>query len=101
MSYFVTCTFDLKNASRSDYEHAYTDLDNIGLKRTILTTSGKRFVAPTTMTMGEFDGTDVGSVRDDVREQVRQAFTARGFSSDSFISVAGNWAWGEVKTRTS
>jgi hypothetical protein len=41
MSHFVTCTFDLKNASRTAYENAYADLKNIGLKRTVTWEKGE------------------------------------------------------------
>src|SRR5437870_3218829 len=36
MSYFVVCTFDLKNATRTDYENAYADLANLGLRKTVV-----------------------------------------------------------------
>ena len=36
MSYFVLCTFDLKDASRQDYQNAYADLEKVGLKRVVV-----------------------------------------------------------------
>ena len=98
MSYFVVCTFDLKNATRTDYQNAYDDLGEIGLHKTVVGSQGKEVVAPTTMTMGEFNGADAGSIRDDVRNQVAAAFRARGLSSEIFVIVAGNWAWGASST---
>jgi len=98
MSYFVICTFDLKNASWTDYQTAYADLANIGLHKTVVSGQGTNVVAPTTMTMGEFDGTDSASICDHVRNRVQAAFRARHFSSEIFVVVAGNWAWGASTT---
>ena len=53
----------------------------------------------TTMTMGEFNGADAASIRDHVRNQVQAAFAARRFSSEIFVVVAGNWAWGAILAR--
>jgi hypothetical protein len=48
MSFFVLCTFDLKNANRQDYENAYADLEELGLKRVIVGDQGGKVVIPTT-----------------------------------------------------
>ena len=98
MSYFVVCTFDLNNATRVDYQNAYADLADIGMHKTVVSDQRKEVVAPTTMTMGRFDGTDAASIRDHVRNQVQSAFRARRFSSEVFVVVAGNWAWGASTT---
>lgn len=98
MSYFVACTFDLENATRADYEAVYADLARLGLHKTVVSGQGKEVVAPTTMTMGEFNGADAASVRDYVRSEVQGAFRARHFSSEIFVVVAGNWAWGAGST---
>ena len=98
MSYFVTCTFDLQKATRTDYQNAYADLEAIGLRKTVVGGSGKDVVAPTTMTMGEFSGVSAASVRDEIRSSVRAAFKARRFSSEIFITVGSNWTWGSAST---
>jgi hypothetical protein len=99
MAFGVTCTFDLKNASRTDYENAYADLTRIGLKKTVLASSGSHVVAPTTMTIGEFNGGSAEAVRDDVRAKVQAAFTARRFTSEIFVFVGGqSWTWAGATT---
>ena len=98
MSYFVTCTFDLKNASRDDYSNAYADLKAIGLKKTVVPASGGEVVAPTTMTMGEFSGDSVTAVRDAVADAVKSAFAKRRFSSEIFVVAASGWGWTTTKT---
>jgi hypothetical protein len=98
MSYFVVCTFDLKNATRTDYENAYNDLANMGLKKTVVAGNGMNVVAPTTTAMGEFTGTSSASVRDFVRTRVQAAFNGRRFKSEIFIVVGGDWTWGGATT---
>jgi len=98
MTYLIFCTFDLKNASAADYKNAYSDLENIGLKKVHKGSNGKNVVIPTTAAMGEFNGTSVGNVRDDICNQVQNAFSKRGFKSEIFIIVGGDWAWGSRTT---
>lgn len=97
MSYQVTCTFDLKNATSQDYKTAYSDLSTIGLHRVVDGTNAK-VVMPTTMTLGSFTGVSTVRVRDDIRERVRQAFLKRGFKSEIFIVVGENGTWGSAAT---
>jgi hypothetical protein len=97
MAFLVTCTFDLKDASLDDYREAYSLLDRIGLKKAIVADNGNKVVAPTTTTIGTFTGQNAG-VRDDVRSKVRTAFSNAGFSSEVFVVVGGDWAWGATTT---
>ncbi|MFR0716816.1 hypothetical protein ACLUS7_17345 [Enterobacterales bacterium BD_CKDN230030183-1A_HGKHYDSX7] len=98
MSYLVYCTFDLKNASSRDYEKAYEDLNAIGLAKVVKADAGHNVVIPTTSTMGFFNGSGAGAVRDSVRSSVQRAFANRGFTSEIFIVVGENWAWGGATT---
>jgi hypothetical protein len=98
MTYLAFCTFDLKNASRQDYVNAYADLQELGLARVMKSSTGNDVVIPTTSVMGEFTGKDAPSVRDGVRQMVRDAFAARGFKSEIFVVIGGNWTWGATTT---
>lgn len=98
MSYFVVCTFDLKNADYKDYQDAYADLAKIGLSRKITSDKNGSITLPTTTTAGEFNGTSASSVRDDVCDRVKKAFAARRFKSEIFVSVGGDWSWGHRVT---
>ena len=82
--FFVLCTFDLKNATQTDYQNAYSDLAKLGLRRTVLSDQGQNVVAPTTTAMGTYNGQNTATVRDHVRQQVQMAFKARGFKSEIF-----------------
>lgn len=98
MSYLVFCTFDLKNASSQDYQAAYSDLAALGLHKVQKADSGTDVVIPTTSAMGTFNGSTVGSVRDDICNRVQATFKARGFKSEIFLVVGGDWAWGSRAT---
>jgi len=94
MSYFVFCTFDLKNATASDYKDAYADLETLGLKKVIVSGQNTNVVIPTTSVAGTFEGASASAVRDTLCDRVQQAFKARRFSSEIFVVVGGDWAWG-------
>jgi len=94
MSYLVTCSFNLKNATREDCVKAYADLAKIGLKRVIVSDQGHDVVAPTTMTIGELNGRSASSVRDNIRESVRAAFSADSLRKSSSL-------WGATGRRVS
>ncbi len=98
MSYFAVITFDLANASSKDYENAYSDLSDIGFSKQIASSEGNNITLPTTTCAGEFNGNSAGDVRTDLANLVKNAFKARGFTSEIFIVVAGNWAWSHRTT---
>ena len=94
MAYLVFCTFDLKNASDADYQNAYADLERLGLKKVHKSTQGSNVVIPTTAAMGEINGASAAAVRDDMCSKIQNAFNARRFKSEIFVTVGGDWAWG-------
>lgn len=98
MSYLVFVTFDLKNATSQNYKDAYADLEKIGLKKIVVAGSGSNVVIPTTSVMGEFNGSSAANVRDDIRQKVMNAFTARRFKSEILVIVGGDWSWGSAIT---
>lgn len=96
MTFDVLCTFDLKNASRQDYDNAYGDLKKLGLVRVVSGTKSD-VVIPTTTVTGQYNGDTREAVRDYVRQQVADAFKGRGLKSEIFI-IAGSWTWGSTNT---
>jgi len=93
MSYLIFCTFDLKGASGQDYQTAYSDLATLGLTKVHQTSSGGQAVIPTTAAMGTFTGASAKSVCEFVRDKVKNAFAARRFKSEVFVTCGGDWAW--------
>lgn len=98
MSYLVFCTFDLKGVTSQNYSDAYADLNKIGLQKVHKGDNGTDVVIPTTAVMGQFNGSSAIVVRDDIRNRVQAAFKARGFKSEIFVVVGGDWAWGAITT---
>lgn len=97
MSYAVLCTFDLKNATSTDYQNAYADLERLGLRKAQDNSSGGKTVIPTTTVLGSYDGSTAAAIRDDVRAKVQAAFSARRFTSEIFVVVGGtDWTWGST-----
>lgn len=91
--YLVMCTFDLADASAASYRRAYRALDSIGLKRLLVANSGKKVIAPTTTTVGQFSGRSAGAIRSAILIRVRRAFKAQRLPAEVFIVVAGKWSW--------
>ncbi len=98
MSYFAVCSFDLKNGSYEDYNNAYANLAAIGLHKQVTSEDGKTIALPTTTIAGKFTGNNASAVRDWLVESVRKAFVARRFTSEIFVAVGGDWAWGHRTT---
>ena len=95
MSYVALCTFDLKNASSTDYQNAYNDLQKLGLTKVQSNDQGGNTVIPTTTVLGSFTGASASAIRDDLRAKIKSAFTARRFRSEIFVVVGGtDWTWG-------
>ena len=95
MSFGVLCTFYLKGASSTDYQNAYADLEKLGLHKAQDNSGGGKTVIPTTTVLGSYSGANAAAIRDDVRNKVKAAFSARGFRSEIFVVVGGtDWTWG-------
>lgn len=99
MTFAVFCTFDLKNASSTDYQNAYSDLETLGLKKVQANDQGGNTVIPTTSVLGGWTGTSAVAIRNDVRAKIQALFKTRGFKSEIFAVVGGeDWTWGSTTT---
>jgi hypothetical protein len=92
-TYFVTVTFDLRNADSEDYECADRKLADLGLSKQLQGTNGPVDL-PFNTYAGTFDGNDAPSVRDWVRERVKQALKSCQVRGKLFVAVGGDWTWG-------
>ncbi|EGQ9158495.1 hypothetical protein NMT03_000791 [Vibrio alginolyticus] len=95
MSYFVLCSFDLRNATSEDYEAAYSELAALGLQRTLRADNGNNVSLPNTTVAGIHNGTSTSAMRDHFTSSIETAFRRRGLSSKVFVSVGDNYAWGQ------
>ncbi len=99
-SFYVICTFDLKNASSGrDYQNAYSDLRQIGLYKVVVAANGNSIVMPTTTTTGTFTGSTSQQVSADVATSVKAAFSARRLTSEIYVlAMAADTAYWNAAT---
>lgn len=93
MSYFVTVSFDLKNAQWEDYERIYNAFAALGLKKQLNASNGNVVQLPTTTCAGEFNGASAGAVCDDLASRCKAAVEQLNLSGEVFVAVGGDWAW--------
>lgn len=94
MSYFVTVSFDLKNANTEDYVNVYNAFAVIGLQKQLKADNGVVVQLPTTTCAGTFNGASAGVVRDDLANRCSAAIEQLALSGEVFVTVGGDWAWG-------
>lgn len=100
MAYLVLCTFDLEGARSEDYEKAYVALEKIRLLKKTTGSSGKTVTLPNTVTIGEFEGASVTSVKDEIAERVKKSFNNLELKAKIFITVSqSGWGWTQVSTK--
>ncbi|GAL30326.1 hypothetical protein JCM19239_2672 [Vibrio variabilis] len=98
MTYFVLCTFDLYDATATNYDDVYTKLAEIGLNSTINSKQGNAIDLPNTTVAGKFEGISCAYVRDEVSKKVKGIFQVVGVKSKSFTIVADGYAWTQTTT---
>lgn len=94
MSYLVVVTFDIKNAASEDYSCMKERLESLGLHDYLIGDSGGKNDLPTTTFAREIEGSSAGAIRDDICNQVENAFGECRVKGEIFVSVGGDWAWG-------
>lgn len=92
MSFFVTLTFDLTNASSDDYEFIEDELDSLGLYNEL---EGKKrsIKLPNNTYGGEFNGENTLEVKSYIAENVKIIFKKLTVKSTYFITVGSGWSW--------
>jgi hypothetical protein len=96
MAFLVVLTFDLDKKSQDSckYDDLNKGLAEIGLKKELLSNSGKVAPLPSNTYSGKFEGTGAAKVRDDIIEQIKKVFLANNAQGRFFLAVGGNsWAW--------
>lgn len=98
MSYLVTVSFDIENASAEQYNQVEEKLSEIGFSNEIIGNSNKEVKLPNNTFAGEFDGANASKVRDDLSDMIRGIFSSLELKAKIFVHVGGNWAWGSRNT---
>lgn len=93
MSYFVTVSFDIKNAASEDYDAIYSALRGMGLERSLTDDSGQPANLPSTTVAGTVQGYQAATVRDRISSEAKSAYRRHGLRGKIYVAVGGDWAW--------
>lgn len=94
MSSMVIVTFDLEDASSSDYRHVRDGLEAIGLTNyAVRYLDRKAIPLPFNTFAREFPSEDPEWVRNVFAEQIREVFRNCKVSGPIFVGVGVDWAW--------
>lgn len=98
MQCFVVVTFDLEDPDPQYYEDLNSKIKDIGLKDKLQGKKGK-VELPTTTFAGKLNSESISSLRDSVRERVKEAFDNVGVKGKIFVTVAedSKKTWGTAK----
>lgn len=103
MSYTVMCTFDLKNATQQDYNNAYSDLAQIGMRKVVVGVDGngagtQRVIPTTTVIADNIAGTSSDQVATVFRNAIGAKFRARRLKSEIFVVAGAQGFWAADRT---
>lgn len=94
MSYLVTVTFDVENASSQNYTDITNSLQTLGLFTFIKAHDNRNIYLPSNTYSGEFNGISVEKIRNDVCERVQNVFLKLNIKGKIYVVVGGDWGWG-------
>lgn len=94
MKYFVTVTFELKDATNEDYKRLYKELEQIGFYKILRASNGNIVTIPTSTVVCETTGSNADLLRDTTRDKLNILFKACKLKGEVFIIVSGEWSWG-------
>lgn len=100
MSFFVTCSFDLKDGTPEDYQNASADLMKLGFDPHLTGDGGLQVALPTTTMAGIFQGVSASYVTSGLIEQIKAAFAARNFKWELYLAAGTEWAWKHHQNKT-
>lgn len=95
MKFGIFCTFDLKGATRNEYDEFYADLNGqMGFTKVHVNNNA---VVPTTFVGGTFEGASASTAADGALAKVQAILAARGLKSEIFIvscPAGSSWSAG-------
>lgn len=94
MSYLVSISFDIKNATSKNYDDFYSKLDQIGLSKHLVADNGSKIQIPTTTTLaGIFEGNSIEEIRDYIADEIKKVYHQLNLNGEIFVFVGSNWGW--------
>lgn len=92
--YLAVCTFELKNATPSDYETAYTALQVIGLRRDNAANIDGVSELPAISMVGTYTSTDIRFLRNCLNFKLQEVFGRHGLEAEFLVVISrGDLAW--------
>lgn len=94
MQYLAVCTFELKDATQSDYDAAYAALHVIGLRRDDPANIDGVRELPAVSMVGTYTSTDIRFLRNALHFKLREVFSRHGLTADFLVVISrGELAW--------
>jgi len=94
LSYLVSISFDIKNATSKNYDELYSKLDAIGLSKHLIADDGSKIKIPTTTTLaGIFEGNSIEEIRTYVTDEIKKVYHQLNLKGEIFVFVGSNWGW--------
>jgi len=94
MSYLVTVTFDIENATSQNYIDISNSFQRLGLFTFIKGHDNRNIDLPSNTYSGEFNGISVENIRNDICDRVQRAFINLKLQAKIYVVVGGDWGWG-------
>jgi len=94
MQYLAVCTFELKDATESDYETAYAALHVIGLRRDHAANIDGVSELPAIAMVGTYTSTDIRFLRNCLNFKLKEVFSRHGLEAEFLVVISrGELAW--------
>jgi len=94
LQYLAVCTFELKNATQSDYETAYAALQVIGLRPDDAANIDCVSELPAISMVGTYWSTDIRFLRNCLNFKLQEVFARHGLEAEFLVVISrGDLAW--------
>ena len=94
MKYLVVCTFELKDATQSDYETAYAALRILGLRRDHAANNDGASELPADVVVGTYKSADICFLRNCMQFKLQEVFSRHGLQAEFLLVISrGELAW--------
>ena len=93
MAYLVVLTIELDRTTPSIPSIVERQLNDLGLYKTLVGTKKTPSSLPANTFAGEFTGSAVNKVRDDMTDSIVSVLVRNQVHSKLLINVGGDWGW--------
>ncbi|MBS1262071.1 MAG: hypothetical protein MAG453_01410 [Calditrichaeota bacterium] len=93
MTYFVLLQFELNDGDEAVYETAYQSLEEMGLRRTMLSLGGEIVTLPRGLVSATKRGESLRSLRDTIARIARRRLREADLDGNLFVLVTKDPSW--------